>query len=144
MFSIWEETVGNMRYLIFLFLLLPAFWFAADMQQTYLDQQSDINRDILKGYRDLAMARKELKTQRQLGALDTQYRGRGSLPADTGVTDAAREVKQCEQRIADLERRKENLKIDATNYYKGELPDSFIKEWDEAEQAHRERIAKYQ
>lgn len=63
---------------------------------------------------------------------------------DTGITDAAMEVKQCEQRIADLERRKENLKVDATKYYEGRLPASFIKDWDEAEQAHRERIAKYQ
>ena len=133
-----------MRYLTFLFLFIPAFGFTADMQQTYLDQQSDINRDILKEYRDLALARNELKTQRQLSALDTQYRGRGSLPTDSKVADAAKEVKQCEQRIADFERRKENLKIDATKYYEVKLPASFIKDWDEAEQAHRERIAKYQ
>lgn len=133
-----------MSYLTVLFLFIPVFGFAADMQQTYLDQQSDINRDILKEYRNLALARKELKTQRQLSALDTQYRGRGSLPTDSKVADAAREVKQCEQRIADLERRKGNLKMDATKYYEGKLPASFIKDWDEAEQAHRERIATYQ
>jgi hypothetical protein len=117
---------------------------AVSVEQTYLDQQSDINRDILKEYRDLALARNELKKQQQLSALDTQYRGRGSLPTDSKVPDAAKEVKQCEQRIADLERRKGNLKIDATKYYKGELPNSFIKGWDEAEQAHGERIASYQ
>lgn len=133
-----------MRYLIFLFLFMPAFGFAVDMQQTYLEQQSNINRDILKEHKNLALARKELKTQRQLSALDTHYRGRGSLPTDMGVTNAARELNQCEQRIADLERRKENLMIDATQYYKGELPDSFIKKWDEAEEALREEIAKYQ
>jgi hypothetical protein len=133
-----------MRYLIFLFLVIPAFGFAADMQQTYLEQQSDINRGIIQEYKDLALARKELKRQRQLSALDTQFRGRGSLPTDRGVTDATNEVKQCEQRIADLERRKEKLKIDATRDYKGELPNSFIREWDEAEQALREEIATLQ
>ena len=133
-----------MRYLIFFFLLLPAFGFAADMQQTYLDQQSNINRDILKESRDLALAREEFKKQRQFSALNTQYRGRGSLPTDTGVTNAARELNQCEQRILDLVRRKENLITDATKYYKGELPNSFIKQWDEAEQALREQITQYQ
>ena len=133
-----------MRYLILLFLFIPAFGFAADIQQDYLDQQSNLNRDILKEYQDLAMARFELKKQRQLSSIDTPYRGRGSLPTDSGVADAAREVKQSEQRITDLERKKEDLKIEATKYYKGELPDSFIKKWDEAEQAHKERIARYQ
>ena len=123
---------------------MPIAVSASDMQQTYLEQQSNINRAILNEYRHLSLARKELKRQRQLSALDTPYRGRGSLPTDTGVTDAANEVKQCEQRIAELERRKENLKIDATNYYKGELPKSFIKEWDEAEHAYREQLATYQ
>jgi hypothetical protein len=133
-----------MRYLIFLFLLLPVLGFASDMPQTILDQQSEINRDILKAYQDLASARHELRTQRQLSALDSQYRGRGSLPADNKVPDAVREVRQCEERIADLERRKGNLKIDAAKYYEGKLPASFLKSWDEEEQAHRERTAKYQ
>lgn len=46
-----------MRYLTFLFLFIPVFGFASDMHRTYLDQQSDINREILKEYRDLALAR---------------------------------------------------------------------------------------
>ncbi|HTR45753.1 MAG TPA: hypothetical protein VMH06_08585 [Thermodesulfovibrionales bacterium] len=133
-----------MRYLTFFFLCIPLFAFASDMPQTVLDQQAEINRNILKEYQELASARHELKTQRQLSALDAQYRGRGSLPSDNKVPDAAREVRQCEERIADLERRKGNLKIDATKYYGGSLPASFLKSWDEEEQAHRERTAKYQ
>jgi len=123
---------------------MPVLGSAADMQQTYLDQQSDINRDMLKEYRKLAFARKELERQRQLSAFDTPYRGRGSLPTDTGVTDAANEVEQCKQRIVELERRKENLKIDAAKYYKGEILNAFIKEWDEAEKAYKEQVAAYQ
>lgn len=127
------------RIIWMLLCLLPAIAFAKDtdaIQKQYLSRLTDNGEAILKLESDQALNYSRLSTQRKLELLEVQYRGR--VPSD--VREARQKLEsddaRFKEKISELEKERENLKLDALKYYRGKLPKSLDKKWGAEDQRY--------
>ncbi len=113
-----------------------------ELQMQYMSKLRRINLNIKNAYIDLKYNDQMLKLQQREELNELSYRGRVPRSVEEKKDKINADNKNANDKIKKLEMDKEDLKLDALKYYKGNLPAELSENWNKEESEHIDAINK--
>lgn len=114
-----------------------------EIQTQYYFNLLRINTELKQQHSNLKYYYKQIRLQGEEERLELSYRGR--IPYSVSVKRQKLEDDRvkAEDKIKDLEKEKDNLKLDILKYYSGSMPTYLSDKWTEEENKYGEFIKQY-
>jgi len=107
-----------------------------DIQKQYLERLINTNAELKHAYLTLLKNVRLTQLQHERIMLELKYRGRVPRDVEAIGQEIKDEERRTEDKKRDLEKDKDNLKLDALKYYHGKMPNWLSQKWNEKEEKH--------
>lgn len=111
-----------------------------ELQRQYLVKLMKIDLGLEIAHIQLRGNFEQSKSHQKSELLELQYRGRIPHDVEMRGQELKDEEARTEENIKDLEREKENLKLDALKFYNGKMPKWLSKKWQKEETDYSKNI----
>lgn len=116
---------------------------AREIQRQYYFNLLRINGDLQQQHINIKYYYKQIRLQQQEESLELSYRGRVPYSVSSKRQKLEDDRVKSEDKIKELEKEKDNLKLDALKYYQGSMPKSLSDQWSEEEKRYSDFIKQY-